>query len=441
MTGRGDPTLFQLSFPLFLQSLVMFSVMVADLMIWSAHGPETAAALSVAGQVLRVAVEVSTILGIGAVILISRQLGRGEAESARRIAAVAIMANALAGVCLGAGLALAGPFALTWMGLDPGIKGQGALYLRMTGAAMVFLCIGNAAISCLRAFGASRVVMRLGVLGAGLYLLLEYLLVLGPGPLPALGVMGAGAANLAMRIIVALALLIVVVRMLKLTLRPALLRGAGGQVRRMAALASPSVGDFIAYSVYQMVVIGLVATGGEAALLTRAYVMTAMAFLTLVIMAVCQGTEVLVGYRLGRNDHVGAQALGLRGAAIAAGLAMGSAAVIWLASSPFVGLFTADPEIHASARRLLFLTIPLQLCCGVNMILFHALRAAEDVRWPVLVSQGLTWGMGLPLCWLFSGPAGLGLDGIWLAFIVEEAAKAAAMFWRWKRRGLNQAHL
>ena len=54
-----DRTLFQLSFPLFVQARVMVAAMAIDMMIWSRHGPGTAAALSVAGQVMRVAVEVS----------------------------------------------------------------------------------------------------------------------------------------------------------------------------------------------------------------------------------------------------------------------------------------------------------------------------------------------------------------------------------------------
>lgn len=430
MTALPGRTLFQLSYPLFLQSLVMFAVMIADMMIWSAHSPRTAAALSVAGQVLRIATELSAVMGIGAVVIIAQQLGRGEVEAARDTAATACLANGVIGIVLGAVLALAGPVALGLMALTPEIEAGAVLYLRLAGVAMVFLCFGNAAIASLRGFGHSRTVMLLGVLGAGFYLAMEYLLVLVAG----LGVAGAGYANLALRAAVALVLTIVLARLLRLRLHPGALAGRIGQVRRMAGLALPSVSDFIAYGFYQMILLGVIATQGEVAVLARAYVMIAMSFLTLVIMAIVQGSEVLIGYRRGAGIHGQAWRQGWSSAAIAAALSAGCAMLIWLGSGPFIGLFSADPAVHDLSRRLLGLTILLQPCFAVNMVLFHALRAVEDVRWPVLVSQALTWGLGLPLAWLLSAPLGWGTEGVWYAFIGEELAKAGAMAWRWNRQ-------
>ncbi len=429
MTALPGPTLFRLSYPLFLQSLVMFAVMILDMMIWSAHSPQTAAALSVAGQVLRVAVELTAVMGIGAVVTISRQLGRGDTDGARQTAAVACMANAVIGIVLGAVLAVAGPQILRWMELPPGIRADAALYLRLAGAAMAFLCFGNAAIACLRGFGRSRTVMVFGVLGAAFYLALEWLLVLRAD----LGAAGAGYANLALRVVVALVLAVVLVRALRLRLGLRVLAGRAAMVRRLAGIALPSVSDFIAYGFYQMVLLGVIATQGEIAVLARAYVMIAMSFLTLVIMAIVQGSEVLIGWRQGGGGHRQAWRQGWDSSVIAAALSAGCAVAIWLAAGPFIGLFTTDPAVHDLSRRLLWLTIFLQPCFAVNMMLFHALRAVEDVRWPVAVSQALTWGLGLPLAWLLCIRLGFGVEGVWYAFIVEELAKAAMMAWRWNR--------
>ncbi|MBK4215968.1 hypothetical protein JJJ17_08535 [Paracoccus caeni] len=439
MTALPGKSLFQLSYPLFLQSLVMFGVMIIDMMIWSAHSPQTAAALSVAGQVLRIAVELSTVIGIGAVVTIARQLGRGEVDAARQTASIACTANALIGVALGVMLAVAGPLVLSLMDLTEGLRADAVAYLHLAGAAMAFLCFGNAAVACLRGFGHSRTVMVLGVAGAVFYLALEWLLVLGPGLLPALGATGAGLANLALRIGVAGVLALVVMRLLGASLDPRRLAGQGREVIRLAGIALPSVSDFIAYGFYQMILLGVIATQGEVPVLARAYVMIAMAFLTLVIMAIVQGSEVLIGYRMGRGETRDAWHQAWRAAAIASVLSAGCAAVIWLASGPFIGLFSADPAVHDLSRRLLWLTIFLQPCFAVNMVLFHALRAVEDVRRPVMVSQALTWGLGLPLAWLLCIKAGLGIEGVWYAFIAEELAKSVAMAWRWNGRGRQVA--
>lgn len=430
-----DRTLFQLSYPLFLQSLVLFAVMVTDMMIWSAHSPDTAASLSVAGQVLRVAVELSAVMGIGGVILISQHLGRGDPAAARLTAEVACMANLVLGGVLSLLVMLGGPVILWAMTLDPALEAKAIGYLRLTGGAMVFLCFGNTAVACLRGYGQSRLVMLMGIFAALLYLGLEYALVLGPGPLPALGSQGAGMANLASRVIFAAILAVVVARVLGLRLSVARVVEHWGMIRRMIGLALPSVSDFIAYGFYQIILIGVIATQGEIAVLARAYVMIAMSFLTLVIMAVTQGTEVLIGYRLGAGRHGDTYRIGVRSAWITAVLSMGCAVMIYLCAGPFIGLFTDDPKVAALSRDLLWLTIFLQPCFAVNMVLFHAMRALEDVRWPVMVSQTLSWGVGLPLAWALCVPLGFGVIGVWYAFLIEELAKALAMSWRWSRHG------
>ncbi|MDO5611892.1 MAG: MATE family efflux transporter [Paracoccus sp. (in: a-proteobacteria)] len=430
MTTLQGRTLFQLSYPLFLQSLVMFGVMILDMMIFSAHGPQTAAALSVAGQVLRVMVELSAVMGIGAVVTIARQLGRGRVRAARLTASVACVANGVAGLVMGAALAIGGPLILRLMALEPGLRADASDYLHLAGAAMAFLCFGTTAIACLRGFGHSRVVMVLGILGAVFYLTLEYLLVLRAD----LGARGAGLANLALRAGVALVLAAVTLRMLRLDLRPRVIRGRWPAIRRMAAIALPGVSDFIAYGFYQIILVAVIATQGEVAVLSRAYVMIAMSFLTLVIMAIVQGSEVLIGFRQGSGQTDSAWRQAVEAALIASALSMGCAVLIWAGSGAFVDLFTPDPAVHDLSRRLLWLTIWLQPCFAVNMVLFHALRAVADVRWPVLVSQALTWGLGLPLAWIFCVQMDGGAAGVWYAFIIEELAKATAMAWRWNAR-------
>ena len=274
----------------------------------------------------------------------------------------------------------------------------------------------------------------LGVFGAVLYLALEYVLILGAGPVPALGVLGSGISSLILRTVVAIVLAIVVVRHLGLLLRPKVMLGEWPLIRRMLNLSFPSVSDYIAYGFYQIILLGLISSYGTVAILSRAYVMIAMTFLTLVIIALSQGNEVMIGYQRGARDLGRAYQQAWRSTFWATGLSTGLAVVLWLGADPFVGLFTEDRGVKELSQRLLFLTILLQPGFAFNMILFHALRAIGDVRWPVVVGQGLTWGLSLPLAWVLCSSLGYGVEGIWYAMIVEECAKALAMSWRWTRK-------
>lgn len=432
---RTDRTLFQLSFPLFLHSLMTFAVMMLDTMFISAWSPDAAAAVALAKQILQIAFEVSSMVGVGAVIVISHNLGRGRQQEARDVATTAIFANTLLGLLLGLMLALFGPPVLRLLDTPQQLLADANLYLFIVAGAMVFNGFAMAAISCLRAFGSSRTILSLGVVISVVYIAAEYVLILGAGPFPALGVTGAALGTLLVRIMMAILLGFVLAKRLRLDLAPKAIWKRLPLVRRLFALSFPSVSDYIAYGFYQLVLLGFVAGTGVAGVLGRTYAMIAMAFLILVIMAVSQGNEVLLGYRRGAGHAADACRQGLHSAIIATVAATLIAIALWLLSDIFTGLFTEDTEVLALSKRLLLLTIFIQPGFAFNTILFQSLRAVGDVRWPVLASLAITWGGGLPLAWFLCIQSGMGVEGVWYAFIIEESVKAVFMTWRWTARG------
>ena len=68
-------------------------------------------------------------------------------------------------------------------------------------------------------------------------------------------------------------------------------------------------------------------------------------------------------------------------------------------------------------------------------MLVNALRAAGDARFTalagaasmVLVLAGGSWWLGVHL--------GLGLVGVWLAYIADEWVRGLVLAWRWRQRG------
>jgi putative MATE family efflux protein len=438
MDARALPqqkTLFELSYPLFLHSVLMLAVVLIDTMIISAHSPGAAAAVNVANQVLLVAYEFSMLLGVGGVILISHSLGRGDEARAREIAAVTIIANTVLGLLIGVALAALGPCLLRLLNTPEAIAAEARLYIRLVACVMIFNGFMVASVACLRGFGRSRTVLVMGVFAASFYLAAEYVLILGLRPVPALGVLGSALGTLVTRLLAAAILVVVLVRTIGVPLRARQLSGAGAMVRRLFALSIPSVSENIAYSLYQLVLLSFAAGFGVAAVLSRAYVMIAGTFLTLTIMAISQGNEVLLGWQRGAGHIETVHAQALRSAALAVLASTTLALLLYLGSDTFIGLFTQEPAVLALSRELLFLTVLYKPAYAVHAILAHSLKAVGDVRWPVVVSLAVTWGFSLPLAWLFCVHLEYGVAGIWYALIAEEMVKATLMYIRWQGRG------
>ncbi|WP_018410118.1 MATE family efflux transporter [Methyloversatilis thermotolerans] len=428
-------SLARLALPLLLNSLMGLATTLIDTMIISAHGKASAAAVSLANQILVAAYDLSVLLGVGATILVSHALGRGERDEARAVARVAIVSNALLGVLIGIALVLLSPVLIGFLNVPPELVADVRTYVWVIAIAMPFNGFLMAGVSCLRGFAHTRTILLLGLFAFPSYLLLDYLLVLGAGPVPGLGVLGSALATLAVRVASVLVLLFVLVRVIGLDWRaplaPALWRD---RLRRLAGLSSPSVLDNVAYGFYQLTLVSFIAGLGVAAVVSRFYVIAITAFLPVLIMAISQANEVIVGYRHGAGELGGLGRRVFRSGAIAAALATLAGVAIWLFADPLVGLFSDDAEVLAQARTLLWLTIFLQPLSGLNTVLFHSLRVLGDVHAPVLFSQAVMWCVAVPLAWLFCVKMELGVAGLWYAMLVEEAAKTAYMVWRWSGR-------
>ena len=94
-TDTQSKTLFQLCFPLFINSFLALGVTLVDTMIISNYSDNAAAAISIANQVLGVAYDLTGLLGVGAVILVARALGQHKEDEAKKIATIAILGRSL----------------------------------------------------------------------------------------------------------------------------------------------------------------------------------------------------------------------------------------------------------------------------------------------------------------------------------------------------------
>jgi len=432
MTSATSKTLFQLCYPLFLNSFLTLAVTLIDTLIISNYSDDAAAAVSIANQVLGVAYDFSALLGVGGVILISRSLGQEREAHARNIASVTIMANAALSLLIALVLLVAGPIVVELINTPAEIVDNAVLYINVIAVAMTFNGFLMAAVSALRAFGHVKTILVLGLLANVLYIVLEYVLIYGYGPIPELGVFGSALATLSVRVSGALLLVWVLTRNLQLRYR------TGMSFKRLVILAKhlfnlsyPSVMDNVAYGFYQLFLVSFIAGLGVATVLSRSYTLALTSFLTLIVMTISQGNEVLVGYQFGAGRGADVYRRAIRSAGIAVFLATGVSVLFYLFSDQLIGLFTEDPEIHRMANALLFLTIFLQPVTTLNAILFHSLKATGDVYVPVIASQLVMWLVGFPLAYFVCIPLGQGVIGLWYVFILEESLKATFMFYRW----------
>jgi Na+-driven multidrug efflux pump len=99
-----------------------------------------------------------------------------------------------------------------------------------------------------------------------------------------------------------------------------------------------------------------------------------------------------------------------------------------------MSLFTDNKEIIKTGSTLLLLCLILEPGRTFNLVVINSLRATGDAVFTVKMGVLSMWGIAVPLSYFLGIHYGLGLAGVWIAFITDEWLRGIIMYYRWKSR-------
>ncbi|MDP5241095.1 MATE family efflux transporter [Uliginosibacterium sp. 31-16] len=428
--------LFHLSWPLFVEMALFMAI--GTLGLWMA-GQVSAASVAVFGmanQLRMVFDRIFRVVSMGASVVVTQQRGAGDEAGAQALARAGFSASAWLGL-IAAALVGAWPEPLLrLLQLPAELLPMAVPFMRVIAVAMALEAINVTMFAVLRAFTFTRVTMRLVLAMNILHVVVSAPLVFGLGPMPALGVMGLAWGQLASRLLV-FSLLVWVWRhdlRVKLRLRDAI-RVAREPFAAILAIGLPSAGEKIGYRVCYMATVAMAGSLGTAALAVHAYAAQINGIVNMVMNAVASGTEIIIGHKIGAGELRGANALMRRSVRICL-LATGLGGIAaWLLAPQAIALFSDNPAVPALLTSILAIEIFAGQGRSLNVLVTGGLRAAGDARFPAKVNIYINVLAGTMLAWLLGIHFGLGLVGIWLAYMADECLRGFGMLARWRWRG------
>lgn len=275
---------------------------------------------------------------------------------------------------------------------------------------------------------------------------LNYGLIWGIGPLPQLGLTGAGVASFlaeTVALAVAWTFWARADSTRRLRLRRALQRG---EMLSAAREGAPLGALYVAETGSMAVGTVMIGTFGTLALAGNQVAMAVGGLLYMVPLGVAGAVSIRVAQARGAGASAAAglpeslaAGAGLRpivGAALLVVLVWlcGSAAVLGLFGPEIAGLVTDDPGVVAVAASIFLVFAVSQIADGVQSTMLGALRGMSDTGWPACVSIVAYWAVALPLGWGFAHGLGFGPAGVWMGFVTGLFAAGAALTWRFLRR-------
>jgi len=94
-------------------------------------------------------------------------------------------------------------------------------------------------------------------------------------------------------------------------------------------------------------------------------------------------------------------------------------------SKPLVGLYGLSPEAAGMAQQLLIIhSIILALIHPIAFCLGNSFRAANDVKYTLIISIASMWIFRVGLSYIFAGILGWGVMGVWFAMFSDWVVRA-----------------
>ncbi|MGI6097175.1 MAG: MATE family efflux transporter [Dethiobacteria bacterium] len=429
-------TVLTIAGPAVLRTFLNMVVQMVDMIMIGGLGAAAVAAVGVSNQFFFLTVSAVQAFSMGATTLVAQNIGAGEVERAKTVAR-----QALVGTILITFLFSIFIFAFTEQmiklmllameELDQEVLGLSTSYLRIISTSIMFRFTMIAINGIFQGAGDSRTPLYFMILTNLLNVIGNYLLIFGIGFFPALGVQGAAIATAASGIIggtVAFILLFTKYSPLPLSMRDDF-RFDFTILRRIFKIGVPAALEQVSIQGSQIVYTMIVASLGTLAIAAHQILHLTFIITHLPGIGFAVAANALVGQFLGAEKRQWAFESAMLTLRYALFIMLGAGICYLFVPELVLSLFTREAKVIALARFSLVLLAFAQPGIAVISALGGGLRGAGDTRWIMLLTFLNMFGLRLAITLLLV-LLGFGLNGVWLAMLLEILIRAALIYRR-----------
>ncbi|MBB6479898.1 MATE family efflux transporter [Spirochaeta isovalerica] len=369
--------------------------------------------------------------------LISQSIGKKDRSRAEFYLGQTAGIMVLAGVVLLPLFYFSTPYILKLMAVPHEIFNDTSDYLRIVLYSLPLMLLSFALHGAQEGVGKSIIPLYINIVTISINILLDWLLIFGIGPFPALGVQGAAWATFIARIINALIALALVLRprdsantaLTSIRLHMSNIYPDRNAWKLIVKIGLPSSLGHSASALGFTVLQGVVNTYGTAVIAAFNLGSRIINLFMMPALGISQAVAVLVGQNLGakRKDLV---FLTLRQALKTVFVLITlSMTITFFYGNRVTGFFINDPEVIAWGKILFRLVSPSVIFFALFTVINGAFQGAGDTRPVAFLNTFRLWGLRLPIAFVLCILLGFGPEGIWYGMIGSNLFTALAGFY------------
>lgn len=426
--------LWKLIAPMVVEQLLAVFVGLADTIMVAAVGEPAVASVSLVDNINVLLIGLFMALATGGAVVAGQFLGHGDQKKATLAAEQLVLFMVLFSV-----LIMAAVYGGKWFILhvvfgqiEPEVMSYANTYLMIVTASIPFIAMYNAGAAIFRVQGNSAISMGVSILMNGINVAGNAVLVLGMH----WGVEGVALPTLVSRIVAAFVMIFLLFNR-KLTIhmsRNMRIHFDWGMIGRILRIGIPNGVENSMFQLGKLVLLSLISTFGTVAITANAVCNTVAAFAILPGQAIGMGLVTVVSQCVGAGDY-GQVRFYTKKLMKCAICAMAVTNFLVMAVIPLVTFaYQLSPETAEMTRKILILhSICAIVIWTFSFTLPNTLRAANDVKFAMIVSLLSMWLCRIVMGVVFGAWLGFGVLGVWMAMILDWCVRSVIFMVRYCR--------
>ena len=438
--GNITSKLIALSLPIMGTSFIQMAYNMTD-MIWIGKiGSDAVAAVGTAGFFTWLAMAFVMISKIGSEIKVSQSVGRKDFKSAKAYIISALQINVVFAILYGL---FVGVFCDQLIGFfrlgEAHIIEMAKTYLIVMLVGMVPYFANPVFTSIFNGMGDSKTPFIMNTVGLVFNMIFDPLLILGFGPIPAMGVLGAALATVGAQIIVSIGFLVIIAKRkidylsINIFQKPDL-----GAIKMLCVIGLPGAIQSGLFTLFSMVIGRIVAVWGPVPIAVQKVgsQIEAISWMTAGGLSTALGSFVGQNYGARKYDRIEkgfkmSMLLGL-------GLGVFSTVLLVGFGESIFKVFIDETEAITAGAVYLRILGYSQLFMCVEIIVTGLFNGLGRTYIPSIIGIVLT-GARIPAAYILSQESWLGINGVWWSISISSVFKGvillgiALMLWKIKK--------
>ena len=428
-------SLFALAIPIMLQTLLNSAVNLLDTIMIGRLGTIEIAAVGLGNQIFFLYNVFLFGICSGGAVFAAQFWGRGDIQGIRKNLGFCLTLNLASGVIFTLVAFIIPERIIGIYSRDEAVIEAGAVYLRILSFSFIPFAANLAFTLSLRSVEKVRLAIVATVVAIIINGTLNYLLIFGIGPFPAMGVEGAALGTVISRVVEAL---IIVIMSYVLKYVPAgslreLLSYNRRFIRQFFRITLPVIANEVFWSTGVTVQNIIFARTDTDAIAAFNIVGTVQMLTWVLFLGLGNGVAVLIGKKIGEQDEKTAREYASKINRFAPLLAIGAAMVLYPFSRIMPYVFNVNPgTLQAASHMFIILCFSYPFRAFNMSMIIGVCRAGGDTVFCVIYDIAFMWFVALPLAacagFIFGAPVWI----IYLCIALEEPLKAMLGIWRFK---------